>query len=163
MSEELKPCPNCVQSAFEDWLEENRPSGDETSVRRQWEASSDYINLYTNTTAELRRERDEARHGEAHYQEHAARLEDAAADCDAALIERDSLRRQLEEAQSQLADARKDSERLEKSVELNKEFQALLKDMPIHGEHNPDEHGKCLCSQCAFYRRATALLKRAIP
>lgn len=43
------PTAEQEQSAFEDWLYKTCPSGDETSVRRQWQESSDYADLYDQT------------------------------------------------------------------------------------------------------------------
>lgn len=41
-----EPTENQVQAAFENWLAEKCPSGDDEAVHRQWEACSDYAELY---------------------------------------------------------------------------------------------------------------------
>lgn len=41
-----KPTKDQIQMAFEDWLERISPSGDVTDVQRQFEASSDYLDLF---------------------------------------------------------------------------------------------------------------------
>jgi hypothetical protein len=41
-AELAKPEPTTDQSVFEDWLESKCPSGDNESVQRQWESSSEY-------------------------------------------------------------------------------------------------------------------------
>jgi hypothetical protein len=47
-----EPAEDAVQAAFEAWLTRTGPSGDVTEVQRQWEASSDYADLFTTPQAD---------------------------------------------------------------------------------------------------------------